>query len=96
MTAFNDVAVNFSNVTSIFPKFDRGPTIRMFNKVNVSVKLEWETQMQSENGCLFTYQGKQLVQCHGQANGRTSSRVFFSAGRLAARQTGTITSWVPS
>ena len=41
MTAFNDVALNFSNVTSSFPKFDRGPTIRMLNKVNVSVKLEW-------------------------------------------------------
>ena len=41
MTAFNDVALNFSNVISSFPKFDRGPTVRMFNKVNVSVKFEW-------------------------------------------------------
>ena len=43
MTAFNDVALNFSNIILSFPKFDRGPfiTVDMFNKVNVSVKLEW-------------------------------------------------------
>ena len=41
MTALNDVALNVSNVISSFPKFDRGPTVRMFNNVNVSMKLEW-------------------------------------------------------
>ena len=39
MTAFNDVALNFSNVILSFPTLDRGSTIHMLNKVNVSKKL---------------------------------------------------------
>ena len=38
MTAFNDVALNFSNIIPSFPKFDRGPLINAKQKYILVVK----------------------------------------------------------